>query len=190
MAKPSLLFALAATILSLATAAFSANAAAVKPHKLTHSLQAAPPPRVFGYHPHQAPPHSKKNHRLIHAHPPAAVPPTISGERGALPPEPYQGFYEFTDRCLDKLTEECGLEIFQGIFWEDEVTEISRKCCQKLVAVGRSCHEGLLKATMKLPGLPKREKSVVKRRDAQLWSNCVSIIGVPHKFSGSPSPSP
>ncbi|KAL7108577.1 hypothetical protein ACP275_06G121000 [Erythranthe tilingii] len=186
MAKPSLLFALAATILSLANAA-------VKPHKTHSLLQAAPPPRVFRYHPHQAPPpHSKKNHRRpeAHAHPPAAPPPTISGERGALPPEPYQGFYEFTDRCLDKLTEECGLEIFQGIFWEDEVAEISRKCCQKLVAVGRSCHEGLLKATMKLPGLPKREKSVVKRRDAQLWSNCISIIGVPHKSGGSPSPSP
>ncbi|KAL7102299.1 hypothetical protein ACP275_08G111100 [Erythranthe tilingii] len=180
MPKPTLLFALAATILSLATAAFSVNA--VKPHK-THNL-AAPPPRVFRYHPHQAPPHSaaakRKHISQAHAHPPAAPSPIISGERGALPPEPYQGFYEFADRCLDKLTEECGLEIFQGIFWEDEVAVISRKCCQKLVAVGRSCHEGILKATLKLPELPKREKNVMKRRDAQLWSQCVSITGVPH----------
>ncbi|KAI3470997.1 hypothetical protein Pfo_027660 [Paulownia fortunei] len=189
MARPTLLFALAAIILTLA--AFSATA--LKPHKL-----AAPPP-AFRKHPNHAPPHSpavssvakKKHAHKKHAHKRhihhAAAPSPVDSKRHGLPPEPYPGFYALADRCLDRLTEECGLDIFRGIFGDDEA--VSDKCCVELVAMGRRCHRGILTATLTLPELSKRDKKQIRRRDAQVWSQCV-LVSEALQFGNSPSSSP
>ncbi|KAK4436416.1 hypothetical protein Salat_0805300 [Sesamum alatum] len=103
----------------------------------------------------------------------------------ALPPEPYPGFYADAERCLKKLTTECGHEIFRGIFGAHDA--ISSKCCVELVAIGRRCHRKILKATLTLPDVPKREKKEILRRDAKVWLQCVSVSdGL--KLGNSPSP--
>ncbi|KAL2249007.1 UNVERIFIED_CONTAM: hypothetical protein Sindi_2374400 [Sesamum indicum] len=104
----------------------------------------------------------------------------------ALPPEPYPGFYTEAERCLTKLTEECGHEIFRGIFRDHDT--ISNKCCVELVALGRRCHRKILKATLTLPEVHKREKKDILRRDAKVWSQCV-LVSDALKHGHYPSPS-
>ncbi|KAL0403016.1 UNVERIFIED_CONTAM: hypothetical protein Sradi_1942400 [Sesamum radiatum] len=112
-------------------------------------------------------------------------PPSPAG--AALPPEPYPGFYAEAERCLIKLTEECGCEIFRGIFRDHD--SISNKCCLELVALGRRCHRKILKATLTLPEVPKREKKEILRRDAKVWSQCV-LVSDALKLGHDPSPFP
>ncbi|KAK4382925.1 hypothetical protein Sango_2827200 [Sesamum angolense] len=112
--------------------------------------------------------------------------PPSSPAGAALPPEPYTGFYADAERCLSKLTEECGLEIFRGIFRDHDA--ISNKCCVELVALGRRCHRKILKATLTLPEVPKREKKEILRRDAKVWSQCVLVSdALKHGHHLSPS---
>ncbi|KAL0452620.1 UNVERIFIED_CONTAM: hypothetical protein Slati_1240100 [Sesamum latifolium] len=112
-------------------------------------------------------------------------PPSPAG--AALPPEPYPGFYAEAERCLSKVTEKCGYEIFRGIFWNHDA--ISNKCCVELVALGRRCHRKILKATLTLPEVPKREKNEILNRDAKVWSQCV-LVSDALKQGRDPSSSP
>ncbi|PIN20642.1 hypothetical protein CDL12_06674 [Handroanthus impetiginosus] len=164
MARPTILFVLAI----LALAMFSAQA--IKPPHRNHA-PAAPPPLTSKRHRHHALPHRNKHAHNKHTHH-AAAPSPVDGN-AALPPEPYPDFYAFAGRCLRKLTAECGREIFKGIFGDKAA--VSNSCCLELVAMGRRCHRGIVKATLALPELPKREKKEIKRRDARVWSQCVFV---------------
>ncbi|KAK6117827.1 hypothetical protein DH2020_048425 [Rehmannia glutinosa] len=184
MAKSTLLFLLAATIFALP--AFSATA------QIHHILAAPPLHALIKKHPHHAPPHStttKKKHPhhvAAHTHR-AAAPSPGNGKLEVPPPESYPGpLYASAEKCLEKLTEECGFEIFRGIFGNGAVSD---QCCVKLVAMGRRCHRKILKATVRLPEMSKREKKLIKMRDAKIWSECV-LVSDALKFGNSPSPSP
>ncbi|KAL3650373.1 hypothetical protein CASFOL_006776 [Castilleja foliolosa] len=112
MTKPSLLFALAATFLSLA--AFSATA-------LNHHNAPAPAPHIS-----QIP----------------AEEPHLEGRKKSRPAEPYPGFYALVDQCLRKLSSNCGLDIFTAIFGDDKAVSdqccvnlvaMGRRCHRKIL---------------------------------------------------------
>ncbi|KAL6579088.1 hypothetical protein OROMI_009304 [Orobanche minor] len=76
-------------------------------------------------------------------------PPTVNEEEEARALEPYPGFYELIDGCLQKIPEECSQQMFNGIIGiHDNVTAVSDLCCEDLVAIGEECHLKILNATM------------------------------------------
>lgn len=118
--------------------------------------------------------------RLIKPAPGAGLgAPSPAHGQYALPPEPYPGFYG----CLEKLTEQCGGEIYRGIFGKGAV---STRCCGELVGLGKRCHKGILKATLALPELKKTDKKRIKARDLEIWSQCIFITNL--KAGGSKLP--
>ncbi|KAL6531188.1 hypothetical protein OROHE_014257 [Orobanche hederae] len=157
MARPTFLLALAATFLSLA--AFSATARSPSNH---HK-----PAPAHSTHPH--------SHRQTHCTPPAPPLPPANEEGDALPPEPYPGFYGLVEGCMQKISGQCGQEIFRGIFEIDGDEVISDDCCGELVAMGRRCHRKILKATMMLPEVSKKDRKKIKMRDANIWNHCIAI---------------
>ncbi|KAG8390202.1 hypothetical protein BUALT_Bualt01G0059000 [Buddleja alternifolia] len=196
MARSTILFALATAFLALAafsvqarkshTAAPPSSAVKKHPHHAPpHSVATTHPPGKekpsHKKQPHHAPPHSRRNrHPLRHAAPPQS----IVDERVALSPEPYA----FADSCLAKLTDDCGAEIFRGILGNDGAG-ISKRCCVKLVAMGRRCRRWVLRAMLMLPELPRREKKEIRKRNAKVLNQCVAVRNA-LKFGDSPAPAP
>ncbi|KAI3458387.1 hypothetical protein Pfo_015050 [Paulownia fortunei] len=158
MARLSLLFVLAAAVLALA--AFSAQArktstfhidAAAAPSSRIHIVHRHLPPSAIGkhgVHDATAPSGSKKQGHHAAALPGGKKQATHAAELSpdyqdfALPPEPYPGFYN----CLEKLTEDCGVEIYGGIFGKDGV---SSRCCGQLVGLGSAAIKGYWKQPLR-----------------------------------------
>ncbi|GFP86646.1 hypothetical protein PHJA_000808400 [Phtheirospermum japonicum] len=135
--------------LLLALAATFLSLAAFSATALNHHRAPAPAPHISETH---------------------AVEPQL---KDAKPPEPYPGFYALVDKCLRKLSGNCGLDIFTAIFGDDKA--VSDDCCVNLVAMGRRCHRKIMKATMLLPEFERREKTEIKNKDAEIWSHCVLV---------------
>ncbi|PIN11654.1 hypothetical protein CDL12_15744 [Handroanthus impetiginosus] len=137
MTRLSLIFLLAAAAL----AAFSAKAGKTSTfHTASH-------------HP-ILPRHTRHSNK----HMPHVATPSPVYEDYSLLTSPYTGFYE----CLDRVTEECGLEIYREVFGKGR---------------GRHCHEGIVEATLALPELQAMniDKKEIKARDHKIWSRCISI---------------
>ncbi|PIN08954.1 hypothetical protein CDL12_18467 [Handroanthus impetiginosus] len=107
-----------------------------------------------------------------------AAAPSPAYQDYSLLRDPFAGFYE----CLERVTEECGLEIYRGIF---EKGGVSTRCCGQLVGLGRRCHDGIVEATLGLPELQAAniDKKEIKARDHKIWSQCVFITN--HKVVDS-----
>ncbi|KAL6581350.1 hypothetical protein OROMI_007273 [Orobanche minor] len=103
-------------------------------------------------------------------------PPMVNGEEEERAPEPYPGFYELIDQCLQKMPKECGEQMFSGIIGiHDYVTAVSDSCCEDMVAIGKECHLKILNATLMVPALSDGEREDIKRRDENIWAYCFMV---------------
>ncbi|KAJ1410305.1 Prolamin-like domain [Sesbania bispinosa] len=92
-------------------------------------------------------------------------------------PEPSPGYYKFLEQCAKKLnSEECGKEIFAGMFYEEPLT---KPCCTRLVAMGRECHDALVEKLIDSPELKPLSPKVLLR-SAQIWDACDYIAQSPY----------
>ncbi|KAL6503811.1 hypothetical protein OROGR_025734 [Orobanche gracilis] len=147
------LLALAAIFLYLA--AFPATARSLSDHQNPEAAHSGQYPAHLG----------------THAYSP---PPTANGEEKARAPEPYPGFYELIDECLQKMPEVCGEQMFSGIIGihDNVMTAVSDSCCEDLVKIGEECHQKILNATLIAPEISDREREDIKKRDGNIWAHC------------------
>ncbi|KAL8049983.1 hypothetical protein ABFS82_06G053700 [Erythranthe guttata] len=167
MARSLSLIFLALAAAAVAVAAISAQAKTTNTIHIPYASAPFSPLRFINRHQPRLGPylHHRRHHHHHRHHAPA---PSPSSQEVALPPEPFPGFYI----CLEKLAGTCGSEIYRGIFGEESV---SARCCGQLVGIGRRCHREIMKATLELPEMAKVEKEKIKKRDAEIWSQCVFI---------------
>ena len=88
---------------------------------------------------------------------------------GALPPE--DEYTNYLEECSKKVEEECGKEIFFGMF---ESLPVTQKCCLQLVKMGKTCHDDLVKAIIFLPEYAPKA-SVALSKSVQIWDKCVLV---------------
>ncbi|GMY35514.1 protein DOWN-REGULATED IN DIF1 11-like [Fagus crenata] len=87
----------------------------------------------------------------------------------AMPPE--TAYTKYLDECARKVEEECGKEIFFGMF---ESLPVTQKCCLQLVKMGKTCHDDLAKAIVKLPEYAPKA-SVALPKSVLIWDACVLV---------------
>ncbi|KAF7149301.1 hypothetical protein RHSIM_Rhsim03G0156800 [Rhododendron simsii] len=100
-------------------------------------------------------------------------------------PSPADSDEHFLKTCVAKFTDECGNQVFRGVFLHAAVTG---PCCKNLVGVGRRCHDGLVRRIYEADerrvregnrgsGGAVNEKHVARilPRSEKVWSDCVRI---------------
>ncbi|XP_030535687.1 protein DOWN-REGULATED IN DIF1 11-like [Rhodamnia argentea] len=104
----------------------------------------------------------------------AAVLSVAQADYKAVPvPEPEAAEAEsYLARCAAKLTEKCGEVIFGNIFLEQN--QLTPECCEKLVLMGRECHDAMASFIMSLPAFSKNA-TVTVPRSKLAWHKCVLL---------------
>lgn len=88
-------------------------------------------------------------------------------------PEPAAAEAEsYLARCAGKLTEKCGEVIFGNIFLEQN--QLTPECCEKLVLMGRECHDAMASFIISLPAFSKNA-TVTVPRSKLVWHECVLL---------------
>ncbi|XP_054815090.1 protein DOWN-REGULATED IN DIF1 11-like [Prosopis cineraria] len=89
-----------------------------------------------------------------------------------LPPEPYKGYYDWLGKCGEKLTDKCGQQVVDFLFYKR--TLVSYVCCDKLVKMGKKCHRELAKTLARSQDF-KNHKAQILRRSKKAWEQCSFI---------------
>ncbi|XP_028798210.1 uncharacterized protein LOC114753677 [Neltuma alba] len=90
-----------------------------------------------------------------------------------LPPEPYKGYYDWLGKCGEKLTDKCGQQVADFLFYKR--IHVSYVCCNKLVKVaGKKCHREFAKTLARSKDF-KMHKAQILRRSKQTWAQCSFI---------------
>lgn len=94
-------------------------------------------------------------------------------------PKPSPGYYKYLDQCASKISEECGNEVFVGMFYAEPLTI---ECCVRLLAMGRECHDALAQKMIHSPQL-KPLASMASRKSVEIWDVCSeSVAASPSLF--------
>lgn len=96
---------------------------------------------------------------------PAPEPSSRSGED--IIPQEFLGYLE---ECLKKLGGECGPVLFTKIFVGHK-NEISTNCCEKLVDMGKECHDTITDSVISRPEFSGNE-TLYETRAADAWKMC------------------
>ncbi|KAK9733143.1 hypothetical protein RND81_04G046600 [Saponaria officinalis] len=73
-------------------------------------------------------------------------------------------------KCESGLGATCGVSIYQYIF-EDRVN-ISKECCNRLLTVGKDCHDLLTQVTIVYKRLPEKQAKESHRKNNKVWELC------------------
>lgn len=94
----------------------------------------------------------------------------------SLPPEPHPGFYDDVGKCLKNITEQCGEQIYHGIFRDHG--PVSTGCCDNLVGNGIKCHVTIVLSSVQLlhPELTRDDADTILDKSYFVWSKCVSAL--------------
>ncbi|KAL3636591.1 hypothetical protein CASFOL_018890 [Castilleja foliolosa] len=102
------------------------------------------------------------------------VPPPKDKNYPRLPERKYRpGYGEFLEGCARKFTEKCAKEVAYSIFKEGK--EVDKICCNKLVNMGKECHDALVEALDNLGKYEKKGKEV-KEISGRVWKHCEDIV--------------
>ena len=78
-------------------------------------------------------------------------------------------------RCISKFPNKCGEAIVKSVLSRGGTVD-DKYCCEKLVSMGRDCHEELVKKLVSLPEVPAVDVFQVSKRGEQVWQKCASLI--------------
>ncbi|KAI9091209.1 hypothetical protein K1719_028273 [Acacia pycnantha] len=93
-----------------------------------------------------------------------------------LPPEPYKGYYEWLVKCGEKLTDKCGEQVADFLFYKR--TQVSYGCCDRLVNVaGHKCHKEMTKTLAHTKDF-KNYKAQILKMSKIVWHQCSSLISL------------
>ncbi|KAL3643899.1 hypothetical protein CASFOL_011831 [Castilleja foliolosa] len=102
------------------------------------------------------------------------VPPSEDKDYPRLPERRYRPNYrEFLEGCARKVTEKCAKEVVYSIF--EKRKEVDKKCCMRLVNMGKECHDALVEALDNLGKYEKKRKEV-KENSGRVWKHCEEIV--------------
>nr|XP_009757807.1 PREDICTED: uncharacterized protein LOC104210577 [Nicotiana sylvestris] len=88
-----------------------------------------------------------------------------------LAPEPYPGFHTQVGECLEKISDDCGVIIFNRIFDSGKYSDVE-ECCGQLLILGRKCHNIIVESTLDSPELKGVNKTEVWENSDKLWKEC------------------
>ncbi|TYJ39300.1 hypothetical protein E1A91_A04G059700v1 [Gossypium mustelinum] len=77
------------------------------------------------------------------------------------------------NNCETKMGLPCVLEAFTSIF---NTGSISKKCCSKLVVLGKVCHSTLVKRTLENSLFKDLNLTTIIAKSILTWSNCLALI--------------
>ncbi|XP_009595007.1 uncharacterized protein [Nicotiana tomentosiformis] len=89
----------------------------------------------------------------------------------ALAPESYPGFHTQVGECLEKISDDCGVIIFNMIFDSGKYSNVE-ECCGQLLTLGRKCHNIIVESTLDSPELKGVNKTEVWGNSDNLWKEC------------------
>ena len=74
--------------------------------------------------------------------------------------------------CARRVEDECGKEIFLGMF---EKLPVSKKCCLQLIKkMGKTCYDDLDKAIVHLPDYSSRASKAIPKGN-RIWHKCALV---------------
>lgn len=85
-----------------------------------------------------------------------------------------QDFVNYVKQCRTKLSQECGLIFFDGIFL-GESNLLTPSCCQQLVTMGIGCHNAMTEALITRPEFNDKAPLYLAKR-AHVWQMCQLFI--------------
>ncbi|XP_059298289.1 uncharacterized protein LOC132050992 [Lycium ferocissimum] len=95
----------------------------------------------------------------------------------ALSPEPYPGFQIEVEKCLEKISDDCGWIIFSRIVGSGYDVDLDG-CCSQLLTLGRKCHNTILESTLANPEMKGANKTLMWENSDQLWKECAASAPV------------
>lgn len=99
-----------------------------------------------------------------------------------LPPDPSPEYRKHLHECAQKISEDCGDEVFYSTFFNN--VTVSNGCCVQLQHLGKSCHDDLVNFLLEAPELGSKV-SEISTRSEKIWDKCVLVAE-----SGSSAPQP
>lgn len=81
-----------------------------------------------------------------------------------------EDLFHYVEECLKKLGQECGPKFFITIFI-GEKSGISTSCCQRLVDMGKECHDIITSSVFSRPEFTDNE-TVYQKRSDDAWKMC------------------
>ncbi|KAK4345427.1 hypothetical protein RND71_035603 [Anisodus tanguticus] len=88
-----------------------------------------------------------------------------------LSPEPHPGFHIEVEKCLQKISDDCGWIIFNRIIGNGKYSDLEG-CCGQLLTSGRKCHNTILESTLASPEMKGANKTMIWENSDQLWKEC------------------
>ena len=79
--------------------------------------------------------------------------------------------------CSNKLSPDCGQEIFSDIFWKNS-KPVSDYCCHSLARLGLTCHNKLFDNIVNTQHGYKSNETITRPRSVQIWNKCALVAGV------------
>ena len=88
------------------------------------------------------------------------------------PPKHVPGYPLHLLHCARRVEDECGKEIFLGMF---EKLPVSKKCCLQLIKkMGKTCHDDLDKAIVHLRKYSSRASTAIPKGN-RIWHKCALV---------------
>lgn len=88
-------------------------------------------------------------------------------------PEPHPEFQVQVKDCLEKISDDCGVIIFNKIFDSGKYTDV-QQCCPQLLKLGKKCHNAIIQSTIGSPEMKGLNQTQVWINNDNLWNECHS----------------
>lgn len=95
-----------------------------------------------------------------------------------LSPEAQPGFEVQVKECLEMISDDCGVIIFNKIFDSGKYTDVAAACCGQLMTLGKECHHTIIQSTINTPDMKGVNKTEVWINSDNLWNQCASLFPI------------
>lgn len=99
--------------------------------------------------------------------------PTDPWFNSTLPPEPRPGYYRFLGDCIDKITKSCHIQVFDAIFKEILVNDLS--CCQNIIKANYTCNRSLSYIFGRFD-IFKSNATLISQQSNKIYHHCHEIV--------------
>ncbi|KAK4718348.1 hypothetical protein R3W88_016686 [Solanum pinnatisectum] len=91
-----------------------------------------------------------------------------------LSPESHPEFHVEVKECLQNISDDCGVIIFNKIFDNGKYTDVD-ECCGQLLTLGKKCHHTIMESTIDSPEMKGVNKTAVWINSDNLWKKCAFV---------------